>query len=196
MAKSEKTAVEVLLYSAKLTDAGLQKILRKSRNLLTIDLIWPRSTIAKRTASREVNFVKSEADFTAEPWTKRILFREDIDGHCGVAVSVSESLNTEKLEKFLRLAARYALKTSADVVGGYTVGIADIATAPVDALATMAGTYPGPKTIAQGIIDLTDDFLPAPGTDRVIQIPLTVVKPRLKKGKPAGSLTLLIRARA
>ncbi len=44
---------------------------------------------------------------------------------------MSESLNTENLEKFLRLAARYALKTSADVVGGYTVGIADIATAPV-----------------------------------------------------------------
>ncbi len=195
MAKTTKTNVEVLLHSAKLTDAGLQKILRKSRNLLTVDLIWPRSAIAKRTASREVNFVKSEAKFTDEPWTKRILFREDIEGHCGIAVSVSESLNTENLEKFLRLAARYALKTSADVVGGYTVGIADIATAPVDALATMAGTYPGPKTIAQGIVDITDDFLPSAGTDRVVEIPLTVVKPRLKKGKPAGSLTLLIRAR-
>ncbi len=195
MAKKEKTALEILLYSAKLTDAGLQKILRKSRNLLTVDLIWPRSTIAKRTASREVNFVKSEADFMDEPWTKRILFREDVEGHCGLAVSVSESLNTENLEKFLRLAARYALKTSADVVGGYTVGIADIAAAPVDALATMAGTYPGPKTIAQGIIDLTDDFLPEPGTDRVLEIPLSVVKPRIKKDKPAGFLKLLIRAR-
>ncbi len=195
MAKNEKRAFEILLSAAKLTDARLQKILLKSRNLLAVDLIWPRSAIAKRTASREVNFVKSKADFTGELWTKRILLREDIEGHCGIAVSVSESLNTENLEKFLRLTARYELKTSADVIGGYTVGFADIASAPIDALATMAGTYPGPKTIAQGVIDLTDDFLPDPGTDRVIEVPLQVVKPRLKKGKPTGSLTLLIRAR-
>ncbi len=142
-----------------------------------------------------MNFIKSETDFTGEPWTKRILFREDIDGHCGVAVSVSESLNTENLEKFLRLAARYALKTSADVVGGYTVGIADIATAPVDALASMAGTYPGPKTIAQGVVDVTRDILAAPGADHLIEVPLVAVKPRIRKGKPAGSLTLLIRTR-
>ncbi len=38
MAKNEKVAVEILLVSAKLTDGGFQKILRKSRNLLTIDL--------------------------------------------------------------------------------------------------------------------------------------------------------------
>ncbi len=41
MAKSEKVTVEILLVSAKLTDGGFQKILRRSRNLLTIDLIWP-----------------------------------------------------------------------------------------------------------------------------------------------------------
>ncbi len=108
---------------------------------------------------------------------------------------MSESLNTENLEKFLRLAARYALKTSAEVVGGYTVDLADIATAPVDALASMAGTYPGPKTIAQGVIDVTRDILSAPGTDHLVKVPLMVVKPRIKKGKPAGTLTLLIRTR-
>ncbi len=31
MAKNEKRAFEILLYAAKLTDAGLQKILLKSR---------------------------------------------------------------------------------------------------------------------------------------------------------------------
>ena len=188
-----KQPVEILLVRADIAGAGFQKILLKSRNQITVDLIWPRSGIAKRTASREANFARSKADFAGEEWTRRVLFREEIEGHAGLAACVSESLNSENVEKFLRLAAKYALKTGADVVGKYTVGISDVASAPIDALAAMAGTYPGPKPITQGLCDLPD--LPAPGGEREVEIPL--VRVRRLSGRitktPCGALTLLVR---
>ena len=54
----------------------------------------------------------------------------------------------------------------------YTVGIDDIASAPLDALAQMEGTYPGPKTIAQGALDVTEDMLPEPGKSVTVEVPL------------------------
>ena len=189
-----KQSIEFLLCRADINGAWFQKILLKSRNQITVDLIWPRSGIAKKTASREAVFSRSKVDFTGEDWTKRILFREEIEGHAGLAVCVSEPLSTENVEKFLRLTAKYALKTGADVVGKYTVGISDVASAPIDALAAMAGTYPGPKPIAQGICDIPE--LPEPGGERELEIPL--VRVRRVSGRvtktPCGSLTLAMRA--
>ncbi len=190
----KKKQMEFLLVRADIKDAGFQRILSKSRNQITVDLIWPRSAIARKSASREANFTKSKADFTSEPWTKRILFREEVEGHAGIAATVSESLNSENIEKFLRLTAKYAIKTGADVVGKYTVGISDVASAPLDALAAMAGTYPGPKPIAQGVCDIPE--LPPAGGEAEIEIPL--VRVRRLSGKvtttPCGTLTLLMRA--
>lgn len=188
-----KRSVEFLLVRADIKGAGLQKILLKSRNQITVDLVWPRSGIARKSVAREAKFTRSKADFTAECWTKRVLFREEIEDHAGLAVSVSEPLSTENVEKFLRLTAKYALKTGADMVEKYTVGISDIASAPIDALAAMAGTYPGPKPIAQGVCDLP--ALPAPGEERELEIPL--VRVRRISGRvtetPCGALVLLVR---
>ena len=131
---------------------------------------------------------KSMEDFTQEEWAKRILFREEVEGHTAVAVGISESLNTENIEKFFRIAAKYAFKTSADLVNKYTVGISDIATAPIDALATIAGTYPGPTTILQGIADIPE--LPEPGHSHTLYGKLHAPG----KTEQLGELALEIRA--
>jgi hypothetical protein len=191
-AKSTKRTIEVLLVRAHIGGAGFQRILRKSRNLLTVDLIWPRASIARQTAAREVNFVKSYCDFTGEEWAKRIVFREDVESHTAIAVSVSENLNDEFIEKFLRTSAKFAFRTVADMVEKTTVGISDICSAPFDALAAMSGTYPGPTTIAQGVADISDGLLPAIGKECELKVPLH--KPG--KDEVAGSITLMLRAYA
>lgn len=189
MAKvSKKRSIEILLKSACIAKAQRQRKWKKSRNLITVNLLWPRNSIAKKTASREVNFSDNHADFMEEEWAKRILFREEIDGHTAVAVGISESLNTENIEKFLRLTAKYALRTSADLVDKYTVGISDIATAPIDALSAMAGTYPGPTTILQGIADIP--VLPDPGRRHTLFVKLHAPG----KTEQLGELELEIRA--
>lgn len=186
--KSVKQSVEILLKRASIKGARRQKKWLRSRNLITVDLLWPRNSIAKKTSAREIRFVKNVADFSGEEWAKRMLFREEVDGHTAVAVGVSESLNTEKLEKFLRLTAKYALNTAADFVDKYTVGISDIASAPLDALAVTAGSYPGPKTILQGVLDIP--VLPASGESVEMKVSLHAPD----KTEELGELILELRA--
>ena len=186
---TDKHSYEILLVQADVKETGLRRLLSKSRNLLTVDLLWPRTSVARKTAARECRFVKSHAAFAGEDWARRILFREEIERHAAVAVSLSENLTDEKLEKFLRLAAKYALRTAADVVEKITAGIADVASAPLDALAAMAGSYPGPKTVCEGTADLTEATLPAPGRQTLVDVPLR----RPGKSALAGVLTIEIR---
>ena len=188
MATSRKTkeALEILFVRAELK--GLpEKVLLKSRNLVQVDLIWPRTGIARRSAAREAVFKRGVCDFTSEPWTKRAVFREDVEGHCGIAVAVTEPVSVQKFRRFLRLTAKYALKMGADFMEKAMVGYADIASSPLDALAAMVGEKDVPKTIAQGVLDFSG--LPSEGEEREIAIPLT----RPLTGKAIGTLTLLVR---
>ena len=122
-----------------------------------------------------------------EPWTKRVVFREEVEGRCGFAVSVTEPVSVQKLRRFLRLTAKYALKMGADFMEKAMVGYADIASSPIDALAAMVGEKDAPKVIAQGVFDLAD--VPGEGEEREISVPLI----RPLTGKTLGSLTLLLR---
>ena len=75
----KKQPIEILLVDAKLTGIPEKRLL-KSRHLGCVDLIWPRTGIARKSGAREMIFRRGEADFTSEPWTKRLLFREDVEG--------------------------------------------------------------------------------------------------------------------
>ena len=190
MATKKKTAIEVLLVSADIGGIKLQPRVAKSTRLVTVDLVWPRCTIARKTNAREVKFSRAKADMRKEEWSRRILFREEIDGHCGFVVAVSEILDDEWFEKFLRATAKFALREFRDVLKQYTAGISDIASAPIDALAQLEGSYPGPKTVLQGVFDLTDEMLPEEGKSLTIEIPLH----RPKLSRCDGHLKLEIRA--
>jgi len=185
--KRTKANIEFLLVKAELKGIP-EKGLLKSRNIGQVDLIWPRAAIAKKSGAREMVFKKGVCDFAAEPWTKRVIFREEVDGRCGLAVSITEPVSIQKVRRFLRLTAKYALKMGADFMEKAMVGYADIASSPIDALAAMIGEKDVPKVIAQGVLDVTD--LPADGEERTITVPL--IRPLTNKS--IGSLTLCLRA--
>lgn len=188
-AKKNKTAIEVLLVAVDIGGLKLRPRVVKSTRLVTVDILWPRCSIARKTMSREVEFSRAAADMRKEEWSRRIFFREDVEGHCGLAATVSEILDDEWVEKFLRATAKFALREFRDVIKQYTVGIDDIASAPLDALAQMEGTYPGPKTALQGVLDLTEEMIPRSGKVAVVDIPLH----RPGRKKVLGSLKLEIR---
>lgn len=189
MATKTKRLLEVLLVSCEMT--GLpEKALLKSRNLGSVDLVWPRAGIAKKSAARAFVFARGKVDFTGEPWAKRVLFREEVEDHTALMVSVSEPVSVQKLRKFVQLAAKYALKQGADFVEKAMLGYADLASAPVDALAAMVGEKDAPKPIAQGVLDLPS--LPEEGAEMVVQVPL--FRPKILKHHQVGTLTLLLRA--
>ena len=109
MAKNAKKEVEILLVKAKL-DALPERKLVKSRNLVCVDLVWPRASIARKSSAREVVFRKGNADFTGEPWAKRTMLREEINAHSAIAVSITEPMTIQKIKRFARLTAKYALR--------------------------------------------------------------------------------------
>ncbi len=186
MAKTNKVNVEILLLKAELTGVPEKRLL-KSRNLGAVDLIWPRTGIAKKSAAREMTFKKGTADFSSEEWTKRCLFREEIEGHCGIAVTITEPVSIQLARRFVRLSAKYALKMGADFMEKAMTGYADIASSPMDALAQMLGEKDTPKAIAQGVLDF--DALPAEGEEKTIEVPLK----RPLTGREIGRLMLLVR---
>ena len=154
----------------------------------SVDLIWPRAGIAKRSAARAFTFRKGKAEFADEPWAQRVLFREEVEGHTAFAVSITEPVSIQKVRRFLRLSAKYALKQGADFVEKAMLGFGDLASAPVDALAAMVGEKDAPKIIAQGVLDLAR--LPGEGEEVLVTVPL--FRPKLVKGQ-TGSLTLAVR---
>jgi len=186
-ARRAKANLEFLLVRAELKGIP-EKGLIRSRNIGQVDLIWPRTGVAKKSGAREMVFKRGVCDFTEEPWTKRILFREEVEGRCGLAVSVTELVSVQKVRRFIRLTAKYALKMGADFMEKAMVGYADIASSPMDALAAMIGEKDVPKVIAQGVLDFDD--LPAEGEEREILVPLV----RPLTGKAMGSLAILVRA--
>ena len=188
--KNQKITVEVLIAGAEIGGIKLQPHLVKTTRLVTVDMICPRSAIAKKTAAKEVKFQKAKADLKGQGWTERVMFREDVDGHFGFAVQLSEVLDDEWFEKFLRATVKIALKEFRDLAKTYTVGISDIASAPIDALAQLEGTYPGPKTVAQGVLDVTEEMLPEPGKTVTVEVPLH--RPRF--AKTVGHVKLELRA--
>ena len=188
--KNQKVTVEVLIAGAEIGGIKLQPHLVKTTRLVTVDMICPRSSIAKKTAAKEVKFQKAKADLKGQGWTERVMFREDVDGHFGFAVQLSEVLDDEWFEKFLRATVKIALKEFRDLAKTYTVGISDIASAPIDALAQLEGTYPGPKTVAQGVLDVTEEMLPELGKTVTVEVPLH--RPRF--AKTVGHVKLELRA--
>ena len=188
--KNQKVTVEVLLVGAEIGGIKLQPHLVKTTRLITVDMICPRSSIAKKTAAKEVKFQKAKAGLKGQGWTERVMFREDVDGHFGFAVQLSEVLDDEWFEKFLRATFKIALKEFRGLMQKYTVGIDDIASAPLDALAQMEGTYPGPKTVAQGVLDVAEEMLPEPGKSATVEVPLH----RPKFAKTIGHVKLELRA--
>jgi hypothetical protein len=186
MAKRVKKDVEILLVNADITGLVCGK-LSKCRNLVCVDLVWPRATIARKSAAREAVFRKGKVDFSGEAWARRVLFRETVDGHAAFAVSVTEPVTVQKLKRFARLTAKYALRMGADFMEKAMVGYSDIASAPVDALSAMVGEKDAPEAVAQGVLDFGD--LPSEGEEAIVEIPL--VEPG--SDKAVGMLTLAVR---
>lgn len=182
----KKQAVEILLVRAELNGVPEKRLL-KSRNLGCVDLVWPRTGIAKKSAAREFVFQKGKADFSSEEWAKRVLFREEIEDHCGIAVSITEPVSIQKIRRFLRLTAKYALKMGADFAEKALVGYADIATSPIDALAQMIGEKDTPQVIARGLLD----FSTLPSAGEVVELELPLLRPLT--GREIGQLTLQVR---
>lgn len=210
MMKQVKREIEIHLERIELLESGL-KLDKHTTHQVDASLIWPRTGIAKKTGSQLVNLDYAAADLASVQWGKKILLRESTEGRFALGVTVSEALDYEKLEKFLRECFRIGIKAGGSLAASYSGGLSKFVTAPFEATAKLVGTYPGPQTLAEGMTELHSDELPQPGCEKLLILQLfstqslirtsrrkvkgvtkTTKKILMREGDPNGTVTLRI----
>lgn len=209
MALAKRTLeISVQEINVPVTGSGL---LDKSSHLLSAELIWPRVGIAQKASSQPCQLQKGSADFAKANWGNRILFKENVEGKFALRVSLTEVLDDEELEKFLRSFSGASLAFGADMLAPLYPPFGKLIAAPIDYIAKDIEKYPGPTRLVEGLVELdAADFLENADTPLTIRfvttqsITLSVTrrvagrirhekKPVLSQGEPNGDITLLIR---
>jgi len=128
------------------------------KHIVTARLIWPRPMIASKVAVQTVELVDGELDLSSADWTKRILFKEVVQGPFGVELSVSERLTRNELTKFINFMSAVGLKLLGGELGQLvesTVG-SGLLEAPFKYIAKQIGAGgKSPALVASGMVSLT-----------------------------------------
>jgi len=174
-----KREVEITLHSIHIpvTGAGLDTT---TSHLLTADLVWPRTGTARKSASQSCTLQEGASEFTAVNWGRRILFKETVEGRFALAVTVTESLDDEELEKILRFWAGAALGVGAGAVEGAAGPLGDLAAAPLEYAAKAVAKYPGASLLVEGLAELDAADFPPSGGERLLTVRLVAARKLLR----------------
>ena len=196
--------VEITLHGIHIpeTASGLDT---DTSHLLSAELVWPRIGVAQKTSTQVCALKKGSADFEAVNWGRRILFKESVEGRFALALTLTESLDDEDLEQFLRFCAGAFLSIGAGLVESAVKPVGKLAAAPLDYAAKNIGKYPGPLLLVEGLAELDSADFPESGGERLLTLRMTAArrlmslrarKPSkllLEKNEPNGEVTLAIR---
>lgn len=202
----KKRDIEVTIQSLSLERAGSIKVPSESRHAVTVDLIWPRTTVSVKRFTRVVTLKKNVCQFEGlQDWADSILFKGTVEGRFAIRVMVSRPLIDSIAEKLLRGIMKAAAGEVADRVEGFVPKDLDkIFSSPIDAVGTLiAGEEQVPLAEATRVMDAGE--IPAMG--QVVEFPLVSscnltesrTRPNgkgdrnvtlLKKGAPNGILRL------
>ena len=203
-------SVEISLVGCSLskTLSGRKK---DSAHLLQSALIWPRAGIASRKYISKIEMFSGLSDMSGQSWSRRIVFKENVQATFGISVDITEAMGNEALEEFLRFMAGFVLSLGADVVEDIVKPVGEIVAAPVNYFAKKIKKMPEPLLIASGVVDIDIGDIPAKEAmlvKIVLNSPREVVKRSrrtvnkktkvtkkvlIKKGESNGELTLSIR---
>ena len=203
--------VEITIHSIHIpvTGAGLDT---DTSHLLSAELVWPRTGVAQKSASQACVLKEGQADFESANWGRRILFKENVEGRFALGLALTEALDDEAVEQFLRFWAGALLSIGAGLVENAAKPAGKLASAPLDYLAKSVSKYPGPARLAEGLAELDASDFPPSGSERLLTVRMTAAcrltrlsrrtvssRPRvtrkllLEKGAPNGEVTLAIR---
>ncbi len=207
-------ARKLVAIEISLVGCTLQKTLngrkKESAHLVQSSLLWPRAGIAVRKGNSKVDMFAGECDLSEESWSRRIVFKENVESTFGIRVDITEAIGSEALEEFLRFMAGTVMGIGADLFEDATPGGVIVA-APVNYLAKKVRKMPEADLIATGILDVASDQIPAEGEKRYtisLTAPKDVIKRSrrtvnrkikvtrkmlMKRGEPNGELTLSIK---
>ena len=204
--------VEITIHSIHIPVTGAGDAADTS-HILNANLIWPRTGIAQKTAGQPCVLNKGAADFETVNWGRRILFKENVEGRFALGVTLTEDLDDEEIEQFLRFWAGAFLSIGAGMVENAAKPVGKLASAPLDYVAKNISKYPGATTLAEGLAELDAADFPPSGGERLLAVRMTAAtrllhisrrtvnsrsrvsrKLLLEKGAPNGEVVLAIRS--
>ncbi|MBN1672970.1 MAG: hypothetical protein JXR37_18135 [Kiritimatiellae bacterium] len=107
--ENKRRVLELLLDAVRLEATGVRRG-ASSRHLVLVSLVWPRPMIAERVAAKTVLLDAGAADWRAHGWTRRVCFKETVEGPLGVRVCVSRPLPDERVAELVRVVGAGVLK--------------------------------------------------------------------------------------
>lgn len=211
----KKADLEITLESIEIRpEAGFKN---QSKRLVDFKLVWPRLSIAQKTASRTLKFADGSWNGKGKSWTERILFKETMQNTSGLEVTISDALADDDMEAMSRVAASSLIKligeAAADASG--VKALEPFAEIPFSTLAKSIGSSKAAKTIASAAFDIDVSAYAAlePGDKVEVQIDLissfdiakttrrstkgsesTSKKLLFKEGDKIGTVTIAIKA--
>lgn len=143
-------------------------------HLLTTELVWPRLGVARKSAVLTVPLTNGLCATDVWSYTQKVVLKESCEHLFGIRVSLSETLTSAKMRKFLRYLAGKTADLAADAVeDAIPVPIADeIASLPLLYLSKQLLTSQDPDLIVEGTLDLDISQFPADGSPVTITVPL------------------------
>ena len=214
MAKARRE-MEITLHSIHVPVTGTLD--KKTTHLVSATLIWPRTGTAQKTASQSCELAAGRGNFEPVNWGKRILLKENVEGRFALGITISEALDDEELEKFLRSLAGTVLSLGGDMAEAAMPlkPLGKLVSAPLDYAAKAVAKYPGAVTLVEGLAELdAADFPSEDDGERLLTVRLTAArklvrtsrrmvngkqparvirKVLVEKGADNGEITLLVK---
>ena len=146
-----------------------------SRHLLGATLIWPRVGTARKTHSVALPLARGAWSQADRPWTRRILFKEAVQGRFGFDLALTAALSDDQADAFLRTLASQFVKFTAGAVEDHLAPplLGTLAEIPFNYLVKALLKEQAPDMLATGALDVDGSLLPAAGQTVRWEIPLT-----------------------
>ena len=194
MATKQKTDLEVTLARVQMPSLGKTGT---HQHVITVELIYPRLGVASKSSAKTIVLKNGVCEADLLPWTRKICFKEAVEGNLGVHVTISERLSATQMRKVMRFIAGKSLDIGADAVeDAIPMPVVDeIAVQPLIYLSKQLLTTTQAKIIAEGFIDLkASQFSDTPS---LISVPLLSCRKIalngrqiLKENEPDGIVAL------
>ncbi len=160
-----------------LAEISLQAAVRPrgaTRHLLGASLIWPRTGTARKEYPVPVTLADGRWLPADRPWTERILFKENVAGCFGFAVTLTEALSDAAAVEFLDALGNQFVKETASVAGDLLAPplLGTLAEMPLSVLAKFLLKKKAPATLGFGALDRDSEALPAAGETVRWTVPL------------------------
>lgn len=162
------------------------------KHLLTTELVWPRTGIARRSSTLTLPLVKGVCATDCMSLAHKLCFKETCEGTFGFTVSLSESITTANVRKFTRYFLGQSAKLAADVAeDAVPIPVLDeVAQLPLLYLSKQLLADADPTIIAEGCLDLDAESFSA--TPVQLTVPLTSsITTTVRKGRSRTPATVV-----